>query len=266
MTTAVAVLAAVMLVQVLLLSRLWCAAGRTGDRLAGLEESMEDLEGATELAEALIEMQDDIEDLEAEVDDIRASTIHSSGKLNSLDTKIDQDVGDITTTLSDLFPQIEALVNQKLTEKLDGSGKAARPGYQSMDSLAEELALNQFQKQKTGEIFNQAKYEALEVVSQPREDGTTIVQELRDTVLSSSQPKKDGMKVLMKVMAENVPGTDETYFARLMKIRNDAIDEAGGNMSPEQAAKLTSKNINIFNIDTGYHPLRDFLTSSLSGE
>ncbi|MBW2262946.1 MAG: hypothetical protein JRG91_13295 [Deltaproteobacteria bacterium] len=263
MPTAVAVLAAVVLVQVLLLSKIWCASGRLDDRLAGVEESLEELEGAAELAEALVESQEELED---QVDAIRASTVYSSGKLSTLDTKVDHDMGDLASTLAGLFPQIETLVDQKVEEKLGGTGKAARPRFKSMDALAEDLALNQYQKQKTGEIFNQAKYEAFEVVNQPREDGTSIVQELRDTVMSSSKPHKDGMKVLMKLMVENVPGTDETYFSRLTKIREDAIDEAGENMSPEQAAKLGSMSVNAYAVETGYNPLTDFFKDAMGGE
>ncbi len=266
MPTGVAVLAAVVLVQLLLLSRVWCTSGRLDDRMAAMEASVEDLEGTEELVEAMVAMQEDLEELEDELDELRASTIASSGQLNKLDTKIDEDVGDLSSTLSGMFPQIEDLVEQKVSEKLAGTPKVARPRYKSMDSLAQDLGLNQFQKQKTGEIFNQAKYEAFEVVNLPREDGTSVVQELRDTVMSSSQPHKDGMKVLMKLMVENVPGTDETYFSRLSKIREDAVDEAGETMSEEQAAKLKSMNVNAYAVDTGYNPLMDFFKDALSGE
>lgn len=264
--TAVAVIGAVVIVQLILLTRLWCASGRLDDRMAAMEKATGDLEATEELAEALIEMKDDMDELEDELDSIRASTIHSSGKIETLDTKIEHDVGDLETTLSGMFPQIEDLVEQKVDEKLAGQGKIARPRYKSIDVLAQDLDLNQYQKQKTGEIFNQAKFEAFEVVNQPREDGTSIVEELRDTVLSSSHPHKDGMKVLMKLMVENVPGTDETYFSRLAKIREDAVDEAGENMSPEQVAKLKTMNVNAYAVDTGYNPLMDFFKDAMAGE
>lgn len=266
MPTAVAVLGAVVIVQLILLTRLWCASGRLDDRLTAMEKSVGDIEATEELAEALIEMKDDMDELEDEVDNIRASSIHSSGQIESLDTKIEHDVGDLESTLSGMFPQIEDLVEQKVDEKLASQGKLPRPRYKSMEDLAQDLGLNQFQQQKTGEIFNQAKFEAFEVVNQPREDGTSIVEELKDTVLSSSHPHKDGMKVLMKLMVENVPGTDETYFSRLAKIREDAIDEAGETMSPEQATKLKSMNINAYAVDTGYNPLMDFFKEAMSGE
>ena len=263
---AVAVLAAVVLVQVILLTKLWCASGRLDDRMAELEESVDDLGETDELTEALIEMQEDMEDLEEEVDAVRASTIYSSGQLNKLDTKIDHDVGDLATTLADMFPQLEDLVEKKVSEKMSGGEHSARPRFKSMDFLEQELGLNQYQNQKTGEIFNAAKYEAFEVVSLPREDGTSIVQELKDTLMTSSQPQKDGMKVLMKLMVENVPGTEETYFSRLTKIREDAVDEAGEVMSPDQAAKLESMNVNAYSVQTGYNPLTAFLKNTQSEE
>lgn len=250
---AVGVLIAVVLVQLLLMTKLWCASGRMDERLARMEKAADERKTA-ELAEALDETQLQLDELSDDVDRLRVRSLSSAKS----PTQASGDAADIESGLKSMFPNIEALVDQKVAEKLESKEGSVHPKFISMDELSEKLTLNQYQKQQVSDIFNRAKYEAFEVVSTPRSDGSSILEELKDAMLNSSQPRKDGTKVLLKLMVDDIPGTNETYFSRLTQIREDAISESSTAMDADQYESLKNLGVNVYAVQTGYNPLADY--------
>jgi hypothetical protein len=251
---AVGVLIAVVLVQLLLMTKLWCASGRMDERLARMEKAADERKTA-ELAEALDETQLQLDELSDDVDRLRVRYLSSAKSPTKASSG---DAAGIEAGLTSMFPNIEALVDQKVSEKLKSKEGDVHPKFISMDELSEKLTLNQYQKQQVSDIFNRAKYEAFEVVSTPRSDGSSILEELKDAMLNSSQPRKDGTKVLLKLMVDDIPGTNETYFSRLTQIREDAISESSTAMNADQYESLKNLGVNVYAVQTGYNPLADY--------
>jgi hypothetical protein len=265
MQAAVIALASLAAVLVVAVTGLWCSGSRTARRLEAVEKRLDEIHDIGELGESLVETAERLDEIEGEVEQLRLASLASSGKLKKLDSKVGEGE-DIEGRISEMFPELEALIERKVASEVDSHKGPAIPLYPSIQELSDTLGLNQYQKQKTADLINQAKYEAFEVVSLPREDGTSLMDEFSQAILHSDEPRKEGMRVLMKLLVDDVPGSDQSYFDRLMQIRRQALDEAGASMSPEQAENLGSMKINVFGVDTGYNPITDYFKGAMAGE
>jgi len=228
------------------------------ERVARLEDAQERMVEADELLDELDELSERVEEVDEEVENLRAMSLYASGKLKKMGVKMD-DMASMEADLAEVFPELDTMIEEKLNRKMADSttGKVGR--MPTMDTLAESLQMTPYQHEKSQEVLNQAKYDAFNIVNTPRPDGTTLMGDLTEAMMSSDNPRQDGMKVMMKVLYENVPGKDQTYFQALKELQTGTQNQFTELLTEEQMMKYGGMDVNVFGVQTGYSPLADYL-------
>ncbi len=235
--------------------------GRAERRIGKIERTVKDIEKAQASAGDIEDLEAEVALLDEEIRNLRTTSLFASSKLKRLGLKI-EDLESYEADLTEVFPELDSLIQEKVDSKLASGKDVGR--LPTMQTLSEKLGMTPFQEQKTKEIFDRAKYDAFGIVNTPREDGTSLLDEVTDVMLHSQNPRQDGTRVMMKLFYENVPGTDETYFQKLKQLQTDTQDGVTGVMDESQAATYNSMDVNVFGVQTGYNPLADYFKSYIA--
>lgn len=252
------VLFVVVAAQVALTWRTSCSASSMQERITKLERQQERMSDAEELSAEMEGLETQLDELDEEVANLRAMSLYASGKLKRMGIKVD-DLDSMESDLTDVFPELDSVIDRKVSEKMAG-GRTNKVGpLPTMEALSETLQMTPYQQQKSQQVLNQAKYDAFNIVNTPRADGSTLLGEITDVMVNSDQPRQDGTKVMLKLFYENVPGTDKTYFKALKELQTGTQNDFSGLMTEDQLSTYNNMDVNLFGVQTGYSPLADYL-------
>jgi hypothetical protein len=182
-------------------------------------------------------------------------------KLRSTDRRLDSiEAGD----LEDLG--IDELVDQRLSQRIVESrkklGERRRP---TVERLAEYLGLSAGQQQRVTGTIDRAKDDVWELLNEQRADGRTLVDDLSETFNSPLAPEAKKKQLLKQLFQEGPPGTEDSYFTKIMEIRSGALDDFYGILDDGQQGKFKGMGIDPFGIQTGYSPFRDEVWKAVMG-
>jgi hypothetical protein len=150
------------------------------------------------------------------------------------------------------------MIDQKVAEKVQardgpgGDGQKKRP----LGGVAKEVGIPEAVQLKMGELVDGAKLEVFELFRKPREDGSSYADDLVEAMKSGDAEK--GTAAWTRMFKENVPGTDETYFAAAIRVSEATMKEFEKLLTPEQFAKYKHTGVGPLDLETGYDPWAEY--------
>ncbi|MFO8071452.1 MAG: Spy/CpxP family protein refolding chaperone [Polyangia bacterium] len=230
---------------------------KTGSRLEHLEARIADLfhpdgaarsaaERVSELSERLAEMKKSRSELIDRIDAVLLKMRANSRRLDAIEAGDLEDLG------------IEELVDRKLVETVQrarmGKGNRKRP---PVEQLAQYLELTPAQQQRIRDTIDAAKDDLLELMRAERRDGSTLGSDLAAVMRSKADPEAKRKAVMSELFGKSPPGTNESYFTRIMDLRAESLDEFYQVLDDSQYEKFRSLGVDPFAVQTGYSPFRD---------
>ncbi|MBW2278944.1 MAG: hypothetical protein JRF63_15730 [Deltaproteobacteria bacterium] len=242
------------------------ALGDANDELVRLEGQITDLahpDGATKSAfDKLGDVSQQIAALHKQNEQLTDRVDALTLKLRATGRRLDLfETGD----LEDLG--IDELVDQKLSDRLaERRQTMAGRKRPSVDKLAAYLGLSAGQQQRITSSIDSAKDDVWEILSTPRGDGRTLVDDLSETLNAPLAPAVKKKQLMSKLFKEGPPDSEDSYFTEIMGIRSGALDDFYGVLTADQQTKFKSMGIDPFGVQTGYSPFRDEVWKAIMGD
>lgn len=197
---------------------------------------------------ALDEVREQIAKVEKKAAEPRPAVSAPAGKPDALPTFVSEE-------------DIQKIVDDRIEERLKAKGDPRKPGLGGerklpLHDLAKELALDPKTQAKVAEIANTAKREIFDLLKTPRADGTTVADELIDTVTKGDQAAMQ--QFFQKLLTETIPGTATTYIAGVGAVQDRARQLLQSTMGTEAYGRFEHMNLKPENIETGFDPLAEY--------
>lgn len=157
--------------------------------------------------------------------------------------------------------EIAEMIDRKVDEKVkaqgqdNGFGGKKRP----LRDVAKELEMPHEVEVAMAKLVNEAKQASFELLQTPRSDGTNLVDDLVAAFKSGEKATENVQQVFMRIFKENVPGTNETYFAAVLKISDEAMKKFEGVLTPEQLTKYKHTGVGPLDLETGFDPFAEYM-------
>ena len=163
--------------------------------------------------------------------------------------------------------ELDAAVAKKVEEKLGEQKKNEGPFGEDkkrpMTEISKDLELTPQQEDQMVQMINDSKRAMFAEVSVPRNDGTNIVDDIVAALQDPVDPKEKAQAVFMKLFSDKIPGTDETYIARIMKSKAALNEQFKTVLTPEQMKKYERLGQDPHEIQTGYDPFEEYVAERL---
>lgn len=234
---------------------------KTGDRIARLQDRVDDLSSSEKAGSARDEKAAGAEEaLTERLEDIDDNISSLSLKLRANGKRLDAlEAGD----LGDLG--IDELIDQKLVETIDRARYGPLGKQPDMDKLGDYLQLTERQKTQLTDLLDKSKEQVYDIMARDMGDGKDMMDSMLDTMNGDGSRDDKMRKILSDMFETTVPGSDESYFSTLMDIRTRAMSDFQGTLTREQLTAFEGSGTGIFGIKTGYHPFSEELQQVLSG-
>lgn len=171
----------------------------------------------------------------------------------------------VLTDDSLLSPQnlkkLENLIDRKLEEK--SARETSEDKKIDLSTLSEKIGLDKSQEDALADELNKIKDEAFQVTKIPRADGTTFLDEVVSALKKTETAQEKIAKILQQTLIEKIPGSNDTYAVRIMKINESAMNTIKLIMDDEQYKKFKRMSIQPLDIKTGYDPFEKFILEVL---
>lgn len=163
---------------------------------------------------------------------------------------------------------IDDLVTRKVDEKLEGSQKKKGGLFGDDDKrpladVSKDLGLTELQEDQMAEAINASQKLCFGVITTPRNDGTNV---LDDIVAAMQDPEHAEEKVkaaFMQIFTARIPGSEETYLARVMQEKQALLGEFRKILTEDQMKKFDRLGQDPHEIKTGYDPYGEYLLERL---
>ncbi|MCC6741347.1 MAG: hypothetical protein IT452_20055 [Planctomycetia bacterium] len=163
---------------------------------------------------------------------------------------------------------IDDLVARKVDEKMEGSQKKkgglfGDDNKRPLADVSKDLALTELQEDQMAEAINASQKLCFGVITTPRNDGTNV---LDDIVTAMQDPEHAEEKVkaaFMQIFTAKIPGSDETYLARVMQEKQTLLGEFRKILTEDQMKKFERLGQDPHEIQTGYDPYGEYLVERL---
>ena len=163
---------------------------------------------------------------------------------------------------------IDDIVSKKVDEKLadakqKNGGLFGDDKKRPLTEISKELELTELQEDQMAEAINASTKLCFGVITTPRNDGTNV---LDDIVLAMQDPEHAQEKAtaaFMKLFTDKIPGTDETYLARIMTEKGTLNSEFKKVLTDDQMKKYTRLGQDPHEIQTGYDPYGEYVAERL---
>jgi len=219
----------------------------------GSPANLDEPERLTEIERRLDELSDDVLRLlraQRQEGHDRATQPQLGAKGQGLPTTPEQ------TKPADLDARLSALEHQFRQRNEKGQWIA------SAEELGAMFKWSPDQKAQATAWFNEAKDQALSVLSAPNEDGVSPLDQMADDFVEQIGFAK-AMKRLDERMKQTVPGGDETYAERMKRIENTLFEHFAGMLSDDEYQHFQDLNLAPTMIYTGYDPMQGHLQKVL---
>ena len=150
-----------------------------------------------------------------------------------------------------LDAKLERLASRQRNRNMGGEWKAP------MDELAEELELTDRQKDTAIAIFDEARDDVYDLLKAERPDGGSLLDDLA-TSIRNGEP--DALpKFLGRLFSDHVPGSDQTYLARMLSLSEKVRTDLSTHLSDVQLQKLNALKVAVLEVETGYDPVAEYI-------
>ncbi|MBI2899142.1 MAG: hypothetical protein HYY17_03095 [Planctomycetes bacterium] len=164
-----------------------------------------------------------------------------------------------TTPLTE--ERISEIIDSKVDEKVkarqgedNGFGGKKRP----LADVAREIGVPKETQAVLAEYADDAKRRVFDLLKLPRSDGSNLVDDIV-AALKSDRPQENVGAQFMRIFKENVPGTNETYFAAALRISEETMQRFGTVLTPEQMTGYKHTGVGPLDLETGYDPWVEYM-------
>lgn len=161
--------------------------------------------------------------------------------------------------------ELVARIEEKIDSKMDRI--AARQGERNamgewkapLDELEKELGLDERQKREAAAIFDEARDETFVLLKTMRLDGGSLLDDFAAALKEGQDPPTATRAFFQRILSDEVPGTDRTYLADLLTLRQDVKSALAKELSATQMTKLDRLRVDLLDVKTGHDPVGDYV-------
>lgn len=250
----------------------YVAATAPGSAPGGVEELRQDL------AKAETQRQKDVEKLAGEVRDLNRRVTQ---RLDAVETRIETsavpgiplgdaaamggaagDVGAIEERIAakvaeTMDARMDRLASRTANRSLGGEWKA------SIEELHDELGMTDAQRDAVRQVFDAAHDEMYVLFKTERLDGGSLLDDLVVELKQGVDPETAFKGMIKRLFVDRVPGTDRTYVADLIDLKEDVSRALSDQLRPEQVRKIESLNVDLLGVKTGHDPVGQYVQAKL---
>ncbi|KAF0243856.1 MAG: hypothetical protein FD180_3024 [Planctomycetota bacterium] len=163
---------------------------------------------------------------------------------------------------------IDDMVSKKVDEKL-ADAKQKKGGLfgddkkRPLSEISKDLALTELQEDQMAEAINASQKVCFGIVTTPRNDGTNILDDIVVAMQDPEHAQEKATAAFMKLFTDKIPGTDETYLARIMTEKGALNSEFKKVLTEDQMKKYTRLGQDPHEIQTGYDPYGEYLAERM---
>jgi hypothetical protein len=164
-----------------------------------------------------------------------------------------------------LGARLEEALDRRIDERLRERDEAAAKGGEgekedpSISELSEAVAMTDDQEDAVVRSIDAGKRRVFDLLAIPREDGRSMVDDLRDALQADGDPGEAMQKWFFGLMKERIPGRQETYLTEILKIQRTTWDGIGRTLDEKQLEKLRRTGVDILEVKTGFDPFAEAL-------
>ncbi len=181
-------------------------------------------------------LQEKVEALEAQVSSLQESERENGAQIARLGEKMES--APVSSPAGPVVrkDEIEDLIDEKM------KGRQPLGKEPPLSAVAARLDLEEIERNQLEDILRRKKNEMMTLLQTPRADGTNLLDEFSDELISlmasgeadGQAGKKVFMKFFQRVASERVPGTEKTYLAEIIKMQQETRDAFKQALSPKQ--------------------------------
>lgn len=128
-----------------------------------------------------------------------------------------------------------------------------------IDVLSRSLELTEAQSEALTGVFDGARDEAFALLRTEYPDGSSVLGDLADDLVSGKGEEAAVTRLFVRLTTEEVPGRNQTYMDALGEAGERIREQATRHMTPAQAAEFEKLRVDVFDVDTGYDPIEQYV-------
>ena len=211
-----------------------------------------------------------IDKLTLRIEQLENSVVGKSSKTGKK-TSIEQPASAIEQVVDDKLEALESGVverlESKLKERMDKVSKRHRNKHgewsPKMSELKDELKLTEKQQTSAKNIFDSGKDEMLSLFQTQQEDGGSLLDDFVADLQDGITPALAYKTFEERIWEENIPGSDKTYLAEIIEIRNNMFADLKGEFDDGQYSNLETLKVDPLGVQTGYDPVKEYVEAQL---
>ena len=129
----------------------------------------------------------------------------------------------------------------------------------SIDDLAEDLNLDSEQKEKAGQIFDQAREKFAKMLDVKRPNGTSVLSDFAEDLKSGVLQEEAHKEFEYAIQHDLVPGTEDSILSELLLIKDDVVTQLSEHLDRDQITEYKKLKVDSLQVGTGYDPIRDYI-------
>ena len=153
---------------------------------------------------------------------------------------------------------LEARISEIVARPRTGQGEWIAP----VDELAQVLELAPEDAERVTQVFNAAHDASFELLSQTREDGGSMLDDLVENLRELGHPR-GFQHWLGRLGQTNVPEGDGTYVQAYGALRDEVLLSLKSTLTADQMRRFEESKVAPLRVDTGYDPVRRYVESAL---
>lgn len=151
---------------------------------------------------------------------------------------------------------LESLIDKKVEEKVKAQ-KSPDGKKPPLSEVTRDAGIDPVTQSKMAQVLNAAKDEAFALLRSPRLDGGNFVDDFV-SAMTAEKPEETAGKVWLRLFSEKIPGTEETYVARVMTLQKSVNDSLKTMLTPQQYESYEHMALDPLQIQTGYDPFAEY--------
>jgi hypothetical protein len=133
----------------------------------------------------------------------------------------------------------------------------------TLAQFGETLGLSETQADSCERVFDDAKHEAMKLLTLPRPEGGCVLDDLVGAMRDPQDPEGAAKKVFVSLFTTKIPGRDEPYIAEILRIKERAQQSIDGLLDADQRKRLSRMNLDHLGVQTSYDPFGEYVRDSL---
>ncbi|MDP6958278.1 MAG: hypothetical protein QF645_05630 [Planctomycetota bacterium] len=162
---------------------------------------------------------------------------------------------DPTVITPETLKELQGVVKDQVKEEMSKLKRKKKGEDISMKYLADELKLDTYAQERATLYYNECKDRGLELLCSPRADGGNFMDDFARAELTG----EGGKEVWGRLFSDRIPGTDQTYFQRLVEISEETTQNIRTLFTQEQMDNYGSYEVDPFKVNTGYDPFENYI-------